>query len=219
MHSARAIAVRRLAAFALDWLVAVLWGGVVFAAVMIATGGNPPRPENPWRGQAIGFVFMTVPVTLYFALCESSAMRASLGKRTLGLVVTRETGERLLFGAALLRSAAKFVPWEFGHMVAQQAAFSGEGGFPGWVWGPAAVALVGPAWWVLSMIATGRTPYDRWALARIVPSTDLADRSEMPALAAQHPVAANGAPRPGATTNVASGQPAPCRAWPGADSG
>jgi uncharacterized RDD family membrane protein YckC len=129
MRRERAVAVRRVLAFAIDWLVVVLWGGVVFAAVMIATSGNPPRPENPWSGQVIGLIAMTVPVTLYFALCESSAMRASLGKRMVGLVVTRETGGRLLFGAALLRNGVKFVPWEFGHTVAQQAAFSGEAGF------------------------------------------------------------------------------------------
>jgi uncharacterized RDD family membrane protein YckC len=177
MKKERAIAVRRLLAFAIDWLVVVLWGGVVFAAVMIATSGNPPRPENPWKAQAIGILSMTAPVTLYFAFCESSAMRASLGKRILGLVVTRETGGRLLFGSALLRNAVKFVPWEFGHTVAQQAAVSGEGGFPAWVWGPVAVALIGPVWWLVSMIATGRTPYDRWALARVARSSDHAHRS------------------------------------------
>ena len=166
----RAITVRRLVAFAMDWLVVVLWAGVVFGTVMMATSGNPSRPDNPWTAQAIGFLSMTAPVTLYFAFCESSAMRASLGKRALGLVVIQETGGRLLFGSALLRNAAKFVPWEFGHTVAQQAAFSGEGGFPAWVWGPAAVALVGPAWWLVSMIATGRTPYDRWASARVARS-------------------------------------------------
>jgi uncharacterized RDD family membrane protein YckC len=89
-----------------------------------------PRPENPWTAQAIGLLTMTLPVTLYFALCESSALRASLGKRVFGLVVSRETGERLLLRSALLRNAVKFVPWECGHTVAQQAAFSGEGGFP-----------------------------------------------------------------------------------------
>ena len=90
----------------------------------------------------------------------------------LGLVVSRETGERLLFGSALLRNAVKFVPWEFGHTLAQQAAFSGEAGFPAWVWGPATVALVGPLWWLVAMIATGRTPYDRWASARVSLSVD-----------------------------------------------
>ena len=167
MRRARAIAVRRLLAFAMDWLVVVLWGGVLFGAVMIATKGNPPQPENPWQAQGIGFLTMTLPVTLYFALCESSAMRASLGKRVLGLIVSRETGGRLAFRSALLRNAVKFVPWEFGHTVAQQAAFSGEGGFPAWVLGPAIVALVGPLWWLVAIVVTGRTPYDRWACAQV----------------------------------------------------
>lgn len=167
MRRNRAIAVRRVLAFAMDWLVVVLWGGVLFGAVMIATSGHAPRPENPWMAQGIGLLTMTVPVTLYFALCESSAMRASIGKHILGLIVSRETGERLSFGSALLRNGVKFVPWEFGHTVAQQAAFSGEGGFPSWVWGPAIVALAAPVWWFVAMMATGRTPYDRWALARV----------------------------------------------------
>lgn len=195
MKNKRTIAVRRSLAFALDWLVVVLWGGMLFGAVMIATNGNPPRPENPWTAQAIGLLTMTVPVTLYFALCESSALRASLGKRVLGLVVSRETGERLSLRSALLRNAVKFVPWECGHTLAQQAAFSGEGGFPAWAWGPATVALVGPVWWLVAMFATGRTPYDRWTSAQVARSTHPEHRFGAAALAAQQPVAADGAPR------------------------
>jgi hypothetical protein len=195
MTNKRTVAVRRSLAFALDWLVVVLWGGMLFGGVMIATNGNPPRPENPWAAQAIGLLTMTVPVTLYFALCESSAWRASLGKRALGLVVSRETGERLPLRSALLRNAVKFVPWECGHTLAQQAAFSGEGGFPAWVLGPAAVALVGPVWWLVAMFVTGRTPYDRWTSAMVARSIDPAQRFEAAALAAQQPVAADRAPR------------------------
>src|SRR5262245_34833135 len=98
MKEERAVAVRRLLAFAMDWFVVVLWGGVVFGAVMMVTGGKPLQLESPWTAQAISFLTMTVPFTVYFALCESSAMRASLGKRVLGLVVSRETGGRLSFG-------------------------------------------------------------------------------------------------------------------------
>jgi uncharacterized RDD family membrane protein YckC len=185
MKKERAIAVRRLLAFAVDWLVVVLWGGMLFGVVMLATNGNPPRPENPWKAQAIGLLTMTVPVTLYFALCESSALRASLGKRFLGLVVSRETGGRLSFGSALLRNAVKFVPWEVGHTMAQQAAFSSDGGFPAWVWGLAIVALLGPVWWLVAMIATGRTPYDRWVRARVARSVDQEHRFETAALATQ----------------------------------
>jgi uncharacterized RDD family membrane protein YckC len=170
MNKTRAIAARRLSAFVVDWLIVAMWGGVLFGTVMLATSGNPPRPENPWTAQAIGFLTMTLPVTLYFALCESSTWRASIGKRVLALAVSSETGQRLSFGSALLRTSVKFVPWEFGHMVAQQAAFSGDNGVPAWLWGPMAIAFVGPLWWLVAMIATGRTPYDRLASAVVTGS-------------------------------------------------
>ena len=176
MTEERVIAVRRLLAFAVDWFVlVVLWGGLVFGAVMIATGGNPPQPASPWAAQGISFLTMTLPFTLYLALCESSPMRASLGKRALGLVVSRETGGRLSFGSALLRNAVKFTPWEFGHMVAWQSAFAGGGGFPAWLWAPAAIAFGGPMWWLVALLAAGRTPYDRWAAAGVVRSPDAAE--------------------------------------------
>lgn len=170
MSNRRTIAVRRSLAFGLDWLVVVLWGGMVFGAVTIATHGNPPAPEGPWTAQAIGLLTMTLPVTFYFALAESSRWRASLGKRALGLVVSSATGERLPLRSALLRNAVKFVPWECGHTLAQQAAFSGEGGLPTWVFVPAAIAFVGPVWWLVALFATGRTPYDRWASASVAES-------------------------------------------------
>jgi uncharacterized RDD family membrane protein YckC len=163
----QALAVRRLLAFGVDWVVVVLWGGVLFGAVMLATNGNPPRPASPWIAQAIGLFTMTIPITLYFALCESSVMRASLGKRALGLIVSGDDGERLTFRAALLRNAVKLLPWECGHTVAHQAAFSGEAGIPAWVWVPAMIALAGPLWWLAAMVAGGRTPYDHWASAKV----------------------------------------------------
>jgi len=160
---------RRVLAFAVDWLVVVMWAGALFGAVMVASDFAPPRPTGAWTAQAIGFLSMTLPVTLYFALCESSPMQATLGKRALGLRVERESGGRLSVGGALLRNAAKFAPWEFGHTVAQQAAYSAEAGFPVWVWIPAAVAAAGPVWWVVTLLTSGRTPYDRWSGARVLP--------------------------------------------------
>ena len=158
-------ALRRLAAFAVDWSVIAAWGGILFGAVMVATSGRPPRPSGPWVGQAIGVLSMTLPVTLYFAICESSNMRASLGKRALGLMVTGAAGERLSFARAFIRTAIKFLPWEFGHLVAQQAAFSADSAFPVWLWGPVVTSFAGPVWWVASLVVTGRTPYDRWTAA------------------------------------------------------
>jgi len=163
----RALAARRLSAFAVDWLVVMLWAGTVFGVVMIATGGRPRPPGGAWSAQGLAFTTMTLPVLVYYALCESSVLRASLGKRALGLVVGGEQVERLSFASALLRSAVELAPWELGHTVAHQAAFSGEGGLPAWVWGPATIAAFVPMWWLASLIATGRTPYDRWTRTRV----------------------------------------------------
>jgi hypothetical protein len=139
MSKERAVAVRRLFAFAVDWfVVVVLWGGVLCCAVIIANGGKPPQLGSPWAGQAISFLTITLPFTLYLA-----------------------------FGSALLRNAVKFTPWEFGHFVTWQSFFLGEEGFPAWLWGPATIAFAGPVWWLASLIGTGRTPYDRWAFARV----------------------------------------------------
>lgn len=162
------IAFRRVLAFAVDWLVVALWAGALFGAVMVTSDFQPPRPPNAWAAQLIGLLTMTLPVTLYFAVCESSPMQATLGKLALRLQVRGEADERLSFGAALLRNAAKFAPWEFGHTVAQHTAYSAEGGFSAWVWAPAAVAVAGPVWWLVSLFARGRTPYDRWAEAEVV---------------------------------------------------
>jgi uncharacterized RDD family membrane protein YckC len=116
-------------------------------------------------GQGIGFLSMTLPVLLYFAVSESSHLRGTLGKRTLELRVVAQDGQRLPFGRALLRNGAKFAPWELGHTVAQQAIFWGEAGPPAWVWLPMAASLLGPIWWIAGILVHGRAPYDRWARA------------------------------------------------------
>jgi uncharacterized RDD family membrane protein YckC len=46
---------------------------------------------------------------LYFALLESSAGQATLGKSVLGLAVTNTRGERISFGRATGRYFAKFL--------------------------------------------------------------------------------------------------------------
>lgn len=160
--------VPRLLAFLVDWLVIAAWGGLLFGTVMLLTGGVPPRLGGPWRAQAIGWLTLTVPVVLYFALTESSSLQASLGKRVLRLAVVRETGGRLAFSSSLLRTASKLAPWELGHTVAQQAAWSGDQGVPLWVWVPMAASFLGPVWWAASIAATGYAPYDRWSGARVV---------------------------------------------------
>lgn len=172
MTSNHAIPLRRLLAFAIDWLVLVLWGGALFGIVTLVTNGHPPRAASPLQGQLVGLLAMTIPFMLYFALTESSLARASLGKRISGLSVATQTGGRLSLFSAVARNTIKFIPWECGHTVAQQAAFSGDSGLATWVWAPAAVAFLCPLWWALAIVMTAQAPYDRWTSVRVLRSTD-----------------------------------------------
>lgn len=173
MKDAEANILLRLKAFAIDWLILAMWGSIIFGIVRLVSSGHPQRPEGAWAAEAIGFITMTLPFTLYFALSEGSRRQASIGKRVVGLVVVRRSGEKTSFTRALFRNAIKFVPWEFGHMLTQQAAYAGGGDFPVWLWGPAAIAAVGPMWWLLGLFAQGETPYDRWTDVRITRSSEL----------------------------------------------
>lgn len=168
MNTGLNLSIRRLAAFVLDCLLVLLWAGLLFGAVMLATEGQPGRPPGAWTAQLIGFASMTVPVLLYFTLCESSSARATPGKRMLGLKVVKQNSRQLTFKSALLRNALKFTPWELGHTVANQAMYSTEAGFPSWAWVPAVASLLVPLWWLASILVSGRTPYDRCVSAQVV---------------------------------------------------
>jgi len=156
-------ALPRLLAFAIDWVVIAAWGGAIFALVWWSSDGSPSAPANPWQGQAIGFLSMTLPVALYFSLCEASARQGTLGKHMLGLRVCQRNGERAPWKQTFLRAVGKLFPWELGHLLAQQAFFAGEDGLSTWVLVPGLLSFALPAWWVASLLVQGRTPYDRWS--------------------------------------------------------
>jgi uncharacterized RDD family membrane protein YckC len=161
------IAFRRYLAFGIDWLVIVIWAGVLFGIVMLSYSGQPPSPSGPWRGQALGFVSMTLPIIFYFSICEASAWRASLGKRMMSLVVVSSKADRIAFSRILLRNVVKFAPWELGHLVANQAIFSSSSGIPIWVYFPMILSFTIPLWWVISIFIHGYSPYDQLSGIRV----------------------------------------------------
>jgi uncharacterized RDD family membrane protein YckC len=119
----------RAAAFALDYL--PIAG---YLALLTAVGAGLGWAFPEWmarafgqaaRAQAIGFVLVTLPVGLYFALSEASRRQATWGKRRLGLVVVGPGGGRLGLGRSLARTATKFVPWELAHAAVWGIALAG----------------------------------------------------------------------------------------------
>jgi uncharacterized RDD family membrane protein YckC len=110
----------RLGAFALDLI--PIFGYILILFVVgfglslgPLKGGANSLSDHPILFDLIVFSITILPVTLYFAVQESSQKMASWGKRRLGLQVVTRPGGRLSFGRALLRSAIKFLPWQMAH--------------------------------------------------------------------------------------------------------
>lgn len=60
-------------------------------------------------GAVVGYIIGIVMTWLYFAVLESSASQATLGKQALGLIVTDTDGYRIGFGRATGRYFAKIL--------------------------------------------------------------------------------------------------------------
>jgi uncharacterized RDD family membrane protein YckC len=119
---------QRIKAFALDYLIIA---GYLILVVALGVGMLWALPDlaqmlfaKRIRGQFISFMLVTLPITLYFALLESSAQQATWGKRKMGLRVVGSDDARLSFAHALGRTLLKFVPWELSHTLIWQLRFA-----------------------------------------------------------------------------------------------
>ena len=83
---------------------AMLAAGTDFGVAMAAYG----QYYETMRG---GVALTALLVWLYFAICESSAWQASVGKLAIGIRVTDLEGRRISFWRALGRYAAKVLSW------------------------------------------------------------------------------------------------------------
>lgn len=109
----------RLKAFGIDYLVISLYIMLITGVTLVIQSTYPNLTPilfgAPLLGQVTGFLIMTLPVTLYFALFESSPYQATLGKQWQGLRVIHDNGKRLSTKRAIGRTAIKFIPWELAH--------------------------------------------------------------------------------------------------------
>ena len=120
----------RVLAFAFDYLAIA---GYLVLLVLGGVGLRSLSPNladtlfgSPWIGQLTSFLVLTLPVTLYFALMESSPRQGTWGKQRRSLRVIRRSGERLTFIHTLGRTLLKFVPWELAHTCIWQVSHAGE---------------------------------------------------------------------------------------------
>ena len=98
---------RRFAAYLIDYLVIFAGAFALGFVIGIIAGVAGADIEGGWR--AAIYVVTFVGYYLYYALLESSANQATVGKLALGLKVTDEEGNRISFWRALGRTFAKIL--------------------------------------------------------------------------------------------------------------
>ncbi|PTM57869.1 RDD family protein [Desmospora activa] len=117
----------RMYAFLLDYLIIVAYGILLgLVSSLLQPVLTPLFTTSPLSAEITGFFLITLPVTLYFAICESSNWQGTWGKRKMGIQVTDQNGDRPRLGRSLLRSVVKFTPWEMAHFVIWRLALPPE---------------------------------------------------------------------------------------------
>jgi uncharacterized RDD family membrane protein YckC len=120
---------RRASAFALDYILIL---GYLLGLTLLSLAVNTLFGASQWlfadriRAQIVGFLFITLPVTLYFAVAEASPRQATWGKQKLKLKVTDRVEKRVSFWRALGRTILKFIPWELSHTLIWEIYFSSQ---------------------------------------------------------------------------------------------
>ena len=102
---------RRGTAMAID---GVIMGIVQMVVMMVFIGGfmvGGASEDAMGGGVLVANLLIFVAAWLYFALMESSAKQATLGKMMIGVIVTDVDGNRISFGRATARFFGKIVSW------------------------------------------------------------------------------------------------------------
>src|SRR5205085_8941237 len=88
----------RFAAAIIDGLVVGFAGGMVAGVIFAAVGSGGRNSDADGAAVILAQLLMQGIGWLYFAILESSATQATLGKMALGLKVTDTEGQRIGFG-------------------------------------------------------------------------------------------------------------------------
>jgi uncharacterized RDD family membrane protein YckC len=100
----------RVLAYIIDSIVTGIVGAIAGFIVGLVVGmgmgpGGAAQQTAEWIAQGVGIIIGW----LYWALMESSAQQATLGKMAIGVIVTDLAGNRISFGRATGRHFAKIL--------------------------------------------------------------------------------------------------------------
>lgn len=107
--------VRRAVAYLLDIVLLFAVLAPLTFVVRSLVGVRPATGLEIWLVTVTSF---SIPVWLYFALCDASRTGATFAKRELGVMVRPTVGSgRVSLPRAFARTAVKLAPWELAHVV------------------------------------------------------------------------------------------------------
>jgi uncharacterized RDD family membrane protein YckC len=113
----------RVLAYAIDYIPLRVLIYIIWASLGVEMSlENARRHPNGPAAVIAGFVL----VWLYHAICESSPMQGSFGKKLLGISVTDLEGERIGFGRATGRHIGKAFSWLTSGVGFMMAGFTRE---------------------------------------------------------------------------------------------
>jgi uncharacterized RDD family membrane protein YckC len=167
------LALRRVAAWAADWLIVSGYAIVLVPLGLLLVDRGVRLPQFAWN--VLAFTLLILPATLWLAGWERGRRGATPGKRLLRLRTSGPGGGRLGWRRALARNALKVsLPWELGHTAAFVLAdpattATDPAAVLGIVCGTAACLLAG-AWVTFLFVRSGRTPYDLATSTRVRPA-------------------------------------------------
>ena len=104
--------INRILAWTVDFGIIVLYAILLFAVTSLFFDVRQAS-LNPYFGQLIGFLTLTLPVITYSYLTEKGNWKATIGKRVLNLIVL--TPENKTNKSILIRNLLKYLPWELAH--------------------------------------------------------------------------------------------------------
>src|SRR5690625_1948651 len=86
---------KRIYAFLLDCLLIAVYGIFVVGTISFVFRPyiEPLFSSSPVTAELTGFFMITLPVSLYFILCECSKWQGTLGKRNMGIRVVEGFGQ------------------------------------------------------------------------------------------------------------------------------
>lgn len=108
---------KRIYAFLLDYLVISIYLIFVVGTLsfLFRDFFLPLFSNSPVTAELTGFFIITLPVSLYFILCECLRWQGTWGKQKMGIRVVNSTGQRIGLLHSTVRTSIKFLPWEIAH--------------------------------------------------------------------------------------------------------